>query len=357
MSRSRNIKPGFFTNEDLAELPFSTRLLYIGLWTEADREGRFEDRPVKLKMKIFPADSVDVDDALEQLQASGFLLRYASGSKRYGQIIAWKKHQNPHFKEQMSVIPSPESLGFDVHATGSMPQAFPVMDDTNASGICINDEEIDQSSDASDANQNCIKSASRAAPIVKKDADSLNNRSENVDLIQKPQALPPSKGGVARLIPDSRFLIPDSLQEQEQELLSEQVIPLASRFDEFWSLYPLKKGKAKSEQKWKARKLDAIADVILADVRLRMTTDRQWLGGYIPHGSTYVNGSGWEDAIETVQPRDGPGEQQSKTLNGIHALQALKTYEQHTTQRLAQERDTRRPDEADDVEPRSTARR
>jgi hypothetical protein len=55
MSRSRNIKPGFFKNEDLAGLPFWQRLLYIGLWTECDREGRCEDRPVKLKMALFPA--------------------------------------------------------------------------------------------------------------------------------------------------------------------------------------------------------------------------------------------------------------------------------------------------------------
>ena len=30
MPRARNIKPGFFANEELAELPFETRLLFIG---------------------------------------------------------------------------------------------------------------------------------------------------------------------------------------------------------------------------------------------------------------------------------------------------------------------------------------
>ena len=44
MARSRNIKPGFFSNEHLAELDFATRLLFIGMWTEADREGRRELR-------------------------------------------------------------------------------------------------------------------------------------------------------------------------------------------------------------------------------------------------------------------------------------------------------------------------
>ena len=39
MSRSRNIKPGFFKNEHLAECQPLARLLFIGLWTLADREG------------------------------------------------------------------------------------------------------------------------------------------------------------------------------------------------------------------------------------------------------------------------------------------------------------------------------
>jgi len=42
--RSRNIKPGFFKNEIIAEMPTETRLLFIGLWLLADREGRLEDR-------------------------------------------------------------------------------------------------------------------------------------------------------------------------------------------------------------------------------------------------------------------------------------------------------------------------
>jgi hypothetical protein len=70
MARARNIKPSFFTNEELVELPFSTRLLFIGLWTLADREGRLEDRPKRIKMAIFPADNIDVDAALGELESS-----------------------------------------------------------------------------------------------------------------------------------------------------------------------------------------------------------------------------------------------------------------------------------------------
>lgn len=75
----------------------------------------------------------------------------------------------------------------------------------------------------------------------------------------------------------------------------------AARFPEFWDAYPVKKGKAEAEAKWKARGLDSIADRIITDVQARKASDRQWLDGYAPHGSTYVNGRGWEDDIETRQ--------------------------------------------------------
>lgn len=107
MARSRNIKPSFFINEELVELPFSTRLLFIGLWTIADREGRLEDKPKKIKMALFPADDFDVNEALNQLQNSGFVLRYSVNEIQYIHIHAFKKHQNPHIKEPASTIPAP----------------------------------------------------------------------------------------------------------------------------------------------------------------------------------------------------------------------------------------------------------
>ena len=63
----------------------------------------------------------------------------------------------------------------------------------------------------------------------------------------------------------------------------------------------MKKGRAEALAKWTARNLDEIADQIIADVRARKASDRQWLDGFAPHGSTYVNQKGWEDALEPVR--------------------------------------------------------
>ena len=107
MARARNIKPGFFLNEELVELSFEIRLFFIGLWTVADREGRLEDKPKRIKMHLFPADEIDVDQCLAELAKSGFITRYEVDGNRFIQILTFAKHQNPHRDEKASTIPAP----------------------------------------------------------------------------------------------------------------------------------------------------------------------------------------------------------------------------------------------------------
>lgn len=92
---------------------------------------------------------------------------------------------------------------------------------------------------------------------------------------------------------------PITKKEQKQTSLGQQ----AARFAEFWAVYPNRKGKAAALRTWHRKRLDALADRIIADVQARIAGDRQWLDGYIPHGSTYVNGEGWLDAIEAPRLR------------------------------------------------------
>ncbi len=105
MARARNIKPGFFKNEDLASIDPHARLLFIGLWTHADKHGRFEVRFEKIKAEIFPYEQVMLESCLAQLWDKHFLTFYEAGNKRFGQINNWKRHQTPHHKEVESGIP------------------------------------------------------------------------------------------------------------------------------------------------------------------------------------------------------------------------------------------------------------
>lgn len=107
MARARNIKPGFFTNDLLAECQPLARLLFQGLWCHADRDGRLEDRPKKFKAEILPYDDCDADALLSELESNGFVERYDIDGKRYLQVVNFCKHQNPHIKEPESTIPAP----------------------------------------------------------------------------------------------------------------------------------------------------------------------------------------------------------------------------------------------------------
>jgi hypothetical protein len=111
MARSRNIKPGFFGNEVLADVHPLGRLLFAGLWTIADREGRLEDRPKKIKVFILPYDECDVDALLNDLMSRGFITRYTVAGTGYIQVNNWHKHQQPHIKEVASSIPAPDEHG------------------------------------------------------------------------------------------------------------------------------------------------------------------------------------------------------------------------------------------------------
>lgn len=105
MARARNIKPSFFKNEDLADLDSSDRLLFIGLWCLADREGRLEDRPRRIKIELFPGDGYDVEGGLANLAGKGFIHRYEVDGFVVISLPNFLRHQSPHSTEKDSELP------------------------------------------------------------------------------------------------------------------------------------------------------------------------------------------------------------------------------------------------------------
>lgn len=108
--RSRNIKPGFFLNEELADIePPWGRILFAGLWCMADKKGRLEDRPRRMKAEIFPYDEKlpSIEKILVQLSLKAFILRYSVNGEKFIQINKFKDHQHPHNTERESTIPEP----------------------------------------------------------------------------------------------------------------------------------------------------------------------------------------------------------------------------------------------------------
>lgn len=125
MARARNIKPGFFTNDVLAELPPLARLLFAGLWTLCDRAGRAEDRPKRIKAEVLAYDDCDCDALLQALHDKGFIRRYEVNGTRLIQVLTWDKHQNPHVKEAASLLPAPAQHQSSTGQEQCSPQPLP----------------------------------------------------------------------------------------------------------------------------------------------------------------------------------------------------------------------------------------
>jgi len=111
LMRSRNIKPGFFKDDTLAECEPLARILFAGLWCFADREGRFKWRPKRIKAEILPYDNVEITVMLRKLVDIGVLVHYQVDGVEYGQVVNFLKHQRPHHTEKASDIPSLEANG------------------------------------------------------------------------------------------------------------------------------------------------------------------------------------------------------------------------------------------------------
>ena len=107
MARARNIKPGFFKNEDLAKCSAYARLLYVGLWTLADRDGFLELRPLRIAAEVFPYElaEVNIDSLLGELAEHKFVVPYEANGGKWLWIPKFCEHQSPHKNEKTCQAP------------------------------------------------------------------------------------------------------------------------------------------------------------------------------------------------------------------------------------------------------------
>jgi uncharacterized protein YlbG (UPF0298 family) len=269
MARSRNIKPGIITNDELASTSPFARLVFIYSWMLADYNGNLEYKPVKLKVQTLPYDDVDIDGLVTELERFGFVKRYDENGSRYMHICNFKKHQNPHKNEI--------TRGSDI----------PVFDESKASKE-PKEKALIKQGDTEDSGKIATKTEQVPSQNGTDPADSLS------------------------LIPDSGYLIPDPIElpcasddaplageNNSDELYSDD-------FNAFWSAYPLKKGKKLAAQKLKTAKKKnpspSFITRIIEDVKCR-SKGHEWLksqGEFIPHAATYLNQERWNDPAPNV---------------------------------------------------------
>lgn len=109
MARIRTIKPEFWTDEKIVELSAYARLLFIGLWNFCDDSGRMVYSPKRIKMQVFPAESLDCSELLGEIRRESLIEVYVVDGVEYLSISGFDKHQKIDKRSASKLPPPPNS--------------------------------------------------------------------------------------------------------------------------------------------------------------------------------------------------------------------------------------------------------
>lgn len=116
MARKRMIDPSFWTDEKIGKLKIENRLLFMGLISNADDEGRLVGHPAIIKSTVFPYDEISIkktEEMLNNLAELKIIIIYENDNQTYIQIINFNKYQTinkptvsryPQYNDSNSVV-------------------------------------------------------------------------------------------------------------------------------------------------------------------------------------------------------------------------------------------------------------
>jgi len=250
MARSRIIRPDLYRNERLVELDMTARYMAAGLVCWADKAGRLKDRPIRLKMEMFPADPIDVDELLDRMDKVGYIKRYSVNGERYIQIIQFNKHQNPHRQEKDSEIPPPPDE----------------LNEPVRNKVGTDSEHV-------------RAQVGRRSEMGEKEKEQEKEK-------EKEQGKDCAKV-IKSIITD------DEPPDREKKKI------LKLEFERWWKVYPRKVSKKRCLAAWMSIKPEV--EFVIADTLNRIKNDFKWQEKqFIPYPETYVRGERWEDEVEPI---------------------------------------------------------
>ena len=126
MARKRMIDPNIWQSEDFSKLSTLGKLVFIGLFSLADDEGRGRSNPVYLKSTLFPYEesirSADIDKTLSEISSNMSVIFYSCDGSNYYWLYNWNTWQKID-KPSESKIPEYDENTmqklFDEHSTSS----------------------------------------------------------------------------------------------------------------------------------------------------------------------------------------------------------------------------------------------
>lgn len=116
MARIRSLKPDCWQDTAVGRISREARLLFIGLITQADDEGRLNAEPRLLRSQIFPLDedlqTTEVEAWLGELEDEGLIVAYSAKRDTYIYLSGFTENQRiSHPKVSKLPPPPPRSTG------------------------------------------------------------------------------------------------------------------------------------------------------------------------------------------------------------------------------------------------------
>ena len=289
MARSRNIKPAFFDNDELAGCDPLARLLFIGLWCLADYNGNLEYRPAKIKKQLLGYDDCDIESLVTSLDKSRFITIYHDKkcpNIKYINITNFSAHQRPHPNEKKAGTKIP--LPIDV---GSQP--------IDLQGVVTNHDHggINHEEDAPNPPDSCFLIPDSCSPdkdlCPKKESDELDKQTQ--------------------------IELAEAKAKDQKEYID-------ALFDKFWLAGMKKQDKKKARVAFdrviKAEPdKETFVDSLVLDIQKRLSLEQ--LGFDKLHPTTYLNGERWEDDYAEIQST-GSGNNGARKQTGAEISQHLR---------------------------------
>lgn len=295
MARIRSIKPEFWDDEEIADLPRDARLLYIGTWNQADEHGRLRGNPKWIKGKIFPYDDdIDadyIDGLLKMLSDMGKVVRYTVAGKAYMYLPNLDRHQRLEASKVPSRLPSP--------------------DEADGRPVQVRAQGDDSRTQASTSSENGAASSELHADEAARDFN-------KVTLLYGTGSM---EHGTDTSAPDEPMQEHDSFTLEQQEL-TDPTYEIGSDNDpkwrEFWAAVPRKQGKDEAREAWAnhvigkgeykgkpIRKTDP--DVMITGMKAyAQRVQRERLERrHIKMAQGWLNGRRWEDEQQEAAQFEG----------------------------------------------------
>ncbi len=154
MARKRQIDPDIWTSEQVITLPIEARLLFIGMISQADDEGRLRGSVLSLKASVFPVDNCGLDqikDWRDKIIASKLAKYYEVEGSEYIWLPTFGKYQymTKRFPSKLPIPPS----GIPLETTSTKPVNDELItNDSPLYGIGIEDGNDNEVGDGKESN-------------------------------------------------------------------------------------------------------------------------------------------------------------------------------------------------------------